>query len=280
MYVLDQYLQPVPIGTVGELHIAGDGVAVGYLNRPELTVGRFIPDPFSAAGQRMYKTGDLARHLPDGTLECLGRIDLQVKIRGFRVEPGEVESVLCQHRSIAEALVTARDDALGEKRLIGYIISRNGPPPIQDLRDFAKTKLPLYMVPSHFVVLKQFPLTPNGKIDLGRLPSPDEATAQPPRSYLPPRSPEEQTLASIWQEVLLLKQIGVDENFFELGGDSLSATRVFARINRSFGTELTLREILEHPTIQRLGDLISKAPTTSNRRSVIPRQSRTIQIVT
>jgi amino acid adenylation domain-containing protein len=275
LYILDQGLRPVPVGTVGELHIGGDGLARGYWNRPELTAEKFIPHPFSdQPGRRLYKTGDLARFLPDGQVECLGRVDHQVKVRGFRIELGEIEAVLRQHAGIAEAVVTARDDSFGEKRLVGYIISKNGPPDLGELRDFVKRKLPPYMVPAQFVTLEQFPLTPNGKIDLRQLPAPDTVLANN-RNLVPPRTGDERAIADIWREVLECRQVGIDDNFFELGGDSLSATRAFARINRNFGTSMTLREVLEHPTIRSLGEVVSaskgKAPAA---RSVIPRQPR------
>jgi acyl carrier protein len=170
---------------------------------------------------------------------------------------GEVETALRQHAGIADALVTAREDAAGEKRLVGYIISRNGPPSSSDLRAFMQTKLPLYMVPAQFVLLKQFPLTPNGKIDLKELPAPgSRSESEKPRCA--PRTDEEHALAEIWREVLGLKELGIDENFFELGGDSLSATRVFARINRAFAMDLSLREILDHPTIRALAELVAR----------------------
>lgn len=275
LYTLDQALQPVPVGTVGELHIGGDGVARGYWNRPELTAAKFIPNPFSeGTGRRLYKTGDLARYLPDGQVECLGRVDHQVKIRGFRIELGEIEAVLRQHTGIAEAVVTARDDSFGEKRLVGYIISKNGPPESLELRDFVKSKLPLYMVPAQFVTLKEFPLTPNGKIDMRQLPAPENAQANH-RQAVPPRTNDEQAIAAIWREVLTCNQVGIDDNFFELGGDSLSATRAFARINRNFGTAMTLREVLEHPTIRSLGELVSESKgRTPAARTTIPKQPR------
>jgi amino acid adenylation domain-containing protein len=273
LYILDRHLNPVPVGTAGELHIGGHGLAQGYWNRPELAAEKFIPNPFAKHfSNRIYKTGDLARFLPDGKVECLGRLDQQVKVRGFRIEPGEVETVLRQHTGIADALVTTRADAFGEQRLIGYIISRNGPPSVLELRDFIKRKLPLYMVPAQFVLLEEFPLTPNGKIDYRRLPSP-ERRSETSTNHVAPQNADEQALAAIWQEVLLLKQVGVNDNFFELGGDSLSATRAFARINRTFGTDLTLREILEHPTIRALAELVGKSKGTAPARApILPRR--------
>lgn len=277
-YILDGRSRPVPVGTVGELYIAGAGVARGYHNQPELTQERFLPNPFAPEGARMYRTGDLARYWPDGNIECLGRIDHQVKVRGFRIECGEVESVLRECPGIADALVTAWPDAQGDKRLVGYVLSKNGPPSATGLRDFAKSRLPLYMVPSRFVVLEKFPLTPNGKIDVRRLPEPDGRVVSTQR-YQPPENDTEQQLAQIWQEVLSLSPIGMEENFFELGGDSLSATRVFARINRAFGTQLSLREILENPTLRALARLVARHKgTRASSASPIPRQPRQAQL--
>jgi amino acid adenylation domain-containing protein len=274
-YILDAKLRPVPVGVAGELHIGGDGVAEGYLNRPELTAERFIANPFAAVpGQRLYKSGDLVRYLPDGQMECLGRMDQQVKIRGFRIEPGEVEATLRQHKGIADALVASRTDGLGEKRFVGYLISNNGPPSLIELRDFLRAKLPLYMVPTQFVTLQQFPLTPNGKVDIRRLPAPENERLSS-RAYTAPNTAEEKTLAEIWSEVLALKEVGIDDYFFDLGGDSLSATRAFARINTTFGTELTLREILERPTIRALSELVKNCKQPAEvPRSIIPRQPR------
>jgi len=281
LFILDQNLQPVPVGTAAELYIAGDGLARGYLGREALTAERFIKNPFrSDSTSQMYKTGDLARYLPDGSLECLSRLDHQVKIRGFRIEPVEVETVLRQHSGIADAIVTSRDDRLGEKKLIAYVIAKKGSLSITDLRDFVQARLPFYMVPSHFVHLANFPRTPSGKIDLQQFPAPDGAACSD-RPFLAPRSSVEQTLSQIWHEVLELKQIGIDDNFFELGGDSLSATRTFARINQTFGLALTLREILEHPTIRSLAELVdrnkerpARVPSIIPRRAHSPRQGQ------
>lgn len=279
LYILNKHLQPVPIGVSGELHIGGHGVARGYLNRPELTAERFIPNPFAhglEAGATIYNTGDLARYLPDGRVDCVGRVDHQVKIRGFRIELGEVETALRQHASIAEALVTATEDGLGERRLVGYVISKNGPPSAVELRDFLRSKLPPYMVPAQFVTLKQFPLTPNGKVDLKQLPRPD-GMEQSSHAYVAPRSTEEIGLAEIWQEVLMVNKVGIDDDFFELGGDSLSATRAYARANKAFGMALTLREMLDRPTIRSLAELVSQMKGTAPQpRTIIPRQPRAI----
>jgi acyl carrier protein len=220
---------------------------------------------------RLYKTGDWARYQPDGSVECLGRIDQQVKIRGYRIELGEIESVLRLHKEVANALVTAREDASGERRLVGYLVTRDGVPAVGELREFIRAKLPAYMVPTHFVLMKDFPLTPNGKIDARRLPAPEE---MPPRSldYVAPKDDHERALAEIWQEVLALRQIGADDDFFDLGADSLSATRAFARINRRFKINLPLRAIFENPTVAKLAVAVRKAAPGSPSRPVITRR--------
>lgn len=258
LYILDSLLRPVPVGAVGELHIGGDGLARGYLNRPELTAEKFVANPF-VSGARIYKTGDLARFLPDGSVECLGRVDHQVKVRGFRIEPGEIENALRQYPAVAEALVTAREDHFGDKRLVGYVVSRNGPPSVTQLREHLRTRLPHHMVPAQFVVLKSFPLTPNGKVNVSALPAPEAQDGSSVSRTLP-RTELEKALAGIFQEVLELKEVGIEDNFFDLGGDSLSATRAYARINRSFGANLSLREMLDRPTVAGLADLVKSGP--------------------
>jgi acyl carrier protein len=272
LYILDEQLKPVPVGVAGELHIGGHGLARGYLGRPDLTAQRFIANPFSPeSGSRLYKTGDWARYQPDGNVECLGRMDQQVKIRGFRIELGEIEATLRQHPSVANALVTARTDASGEKRLVAYVQTRNDAPPESQWREFILTKLPPYMVPSHFVTLKEFPLTPNGKIDARRLPQPGEVPT-PERPYLAPEDNCERALAQIWEEVLSLPRIGRNEDFFALGADSLSATRAFARINRRFGIDLPLRAIFANPSVGALAAVVRNTASSSAPRSIKPRR--------
>jgi amino acid adenylation domain-containing protein len=278
LYILDNHLRPVPVGVAGELHIGGHGLARGYLGRPELTAEKFIINPFSQDGAgRLYKTGDWARYQPDGTVECLGRMDQQVKIRGFRIELGEIETALRQHEAVSHALVLAQEDGFGEKRLVGYLATRNGPPPVGELRDFIRAKLPAYMVPTHFVMLKEFPLTPNGKIDARRLPAPEEA-AQTARKYVAPKNDQEQVLAEVWQEVLALRQISTEDDFFELGADSLSATRAFARINRRLGINLPLRAIFENPTVAKLAAVVRNVePGAPSRPAITSRRSRLVK---
>ncbi|NCR47145.1 MAG: non-ribosomal peptide synthetase, partial [Microcystis aeruginosa SX13-01] len=251
VYILDNYLQPVPIGVVGELHIAGAGLAKGYLNRPELTQEKFIANPFDKTGKsKLYKTGDLARYLPDGNIEYVGRIDNQVKIRGFRIELGEIEAVLSQNQAVQSSCVIVREDNLGDKRLVAYVVLQ---PEINltinEIRQFLRAKLPDYMVPTAFVLLDTFPLTPNGKIDRRALPVPD---LQSQGEYIAPRNPIEEKIAQIWAEVLKLERVSIEDNFFELGGHSLLATQVISRCQEAFEIALPLRYLFESPTIAQL----------------------------
>ncbi|MFB2982742.1 amino acid adenylation domain-containing protein, partial [Microseira sp. BLCC-F43] len=218
IYILDSHLQPVPIGVPGELHIGGAGLARGYLNRPELTGEKFINHPFSQEpGARLYKTGDLARYLPDGNIEFLGRIDYQVKVRGYRIELGEIERVLEQHPSVRQAVVLAREDEAGDKRLVAYIVAKQEQPsPADELRGFLKQKLPEYMVPNAFVFLDALPLTPNGKLDRRALPAPDQTRPESEANFVVPRDDLELQLTLIWEKVLGIQPIGVMDNFFEL----------------------------------------------------------------
>jgi len=276
VYILDGQRQLVPAGVVGELYIGGAGLARGYFARPELTAERFVDSPF-AANARLYRTGDRARWLSDGTLECLGRVDHQVKIRGFRIEPGEVEAALARHPAVGHCVVIARNDARGDKILVAYLEPQPNIalPAVGDLRAHLAQTLPAYMVPSAFVLLDHLPLTPNGKIDRKALPKPDGAALGSGRPYAAPRSAEEQQLAEIWKEVLRVPRVGVDDSFFDLGGDSLLATTAFARMNRLFVNDLALREIFERPTIralaQRLGQSKCAAP---GRTTIVPRRLR------
>ncbi|KYC42731.1 non-ribosomal peptide synthetase [Scytonema hofmannii PCC 7110] len=257
IYILDQNLQPVPIGVPGELHIGGAGLARGYLNRPELTQEKFISNPFEKpGGGRLYKTGDLARYLPDGNIEYLGRIDHQVKIRGFRIELGEIEAVLSQYSQLLASVVIVREDESGDKRLVAYIVPKPEIKPIiQEIRQFLKAKLPEYMVPNAFVLLEALPLTPNGKIDRRALPVPELHSED---KYIAPRTPIEEILANIWSQVLKVEKVGIDENFFELGGHSLLATQLISRIRNSFHIELPLPSLFAAPTIGELSQQIPR----------------------
>ena len=248
IYILDRYLQPVPIGVAGELHIGGVGLARGYLNRPDLTADKFILHPFKKL-ERLYKTGDLARYLPDGNIEFLGRIDNQVKVRGFRIELGEIETVLITHPQVSEAVVIDSDDIPGSKRLVAYVVTREKSDIRNQLRSFLKQKLPDYMVPSAFVILDALPLTPNGKIDRRGLPKPDQTRPDVEANYVAPQSDVERSIAAVWQEVLHLENIGIHDNFFEIGGHSLIATQIISRLRQVFQMELSVRTLFEAPTI-------------------------------
>ena len=254
IYVLDSTLNPVPIGVPGELHIGGIQVARGYLNRPELTAEKFIPDPFSGApNARLYKTGDLVRFMPDGNIEYLGRLDHQVKIRGFRIELSEIESVLGGHPSVLQCIVMAREDMPGDKRLTAYIVRKSGASEanVSELRTFLKTRLPEYMVPVAFVFLDRFLLTHNGKVDRKALPAPDDQRPELADRFVAPRTSAEEQLAAIWRDVLRLEQVGVHDNYFELGGDSIQSTLVISAARR-IGLRLTPKQLFESPTIAEL----------------------------
>lgn len=256
IYVLDSRFQPVPIGVPGELYIGGDGVARGYLNQPDLTAEKFVPNPFSTAASRLYKTGDIARYRPDGNIECLGRNDFQVKLRGQRIDLGEIESALRRHPDVRDAVVSLSDDRSGQKHLIGYLLAAAASvPQTASLQQFLKSKLPDYMVPGVFVVLDKFPLTPNGKINRKALPAPADTTK---KTFTPPRTATEEALAQIWASLLQLPRVGVHDNFFEIGGHSLLAMQFMARVRNAFQTELSLRDVLGAPTVAELAGVVDK----------------------
>ncbi|MHC5744030.1 MAG: non-ribosomal peptide synthetase [Nostoc sp.] len=259
IYILDEHLQPVPVSVAGELHIAGLGLARGYLNRKELTTEKFISNPFEEAeGGRLYKTGDLARYLPDGTIEYIGRIDNQVKIRGFRIELGEIEVLLNQYEEVQASCVIAREGTTGDKRLVAYIVPhQHSKPTTNELRQFLKAKLPDYMVPSAFVILESMPLTSNGKVDRRALPAPD-LYSEIKDKYVAPRTPIEEILAQTWSQLLQLPQVGIHDNFFELGGHSLLATQLVSRIRNIFKVELPLRELFAAATLVELAQKIEQ----------------------
>ena len=257
LYVLDDQLQPTPIGVPGELYIAGRGLSLGYLGQPELTAERFVPDPIAGGANVMYKTGDLARYMPDGQLECLGRNDHQVKIRGYRIELGEIEHVLDRHPSVGQSVVAAREDTPGDTRLIGYVRSHEGVNPTDgELRDHLKQSLPDYMVPSAFVHLTEFPLTPSGKVDRAALPMPDLAIVSRDGTLIDPRTEMESVIAELFQEALSVPRLSVDDDFFALGGHSLLASQVLARLRTEHGISLSFRTIFEAPTVERLAAII------------------------
>ncbi|HTQ78688.1 MAG TPA: amino acid adenylation domain-containing protein, partial [Thermoanaerobaculia bacterium] len=253
LHLLDGSGRPVPIGVPGEIHVGGAGVARGYLARPALTAERFVPDPF-ADGLRLYRSGDLARWRPDGDLEYLGRIDRQVKVRGFRIELGEIEAALAEHPGVREAAVVAREDRPGDVRLVGYVSSTAAAvqpdPAPQALAAFLAERLPSYMVPAAWVLLERLPLTANGKVDRAALRAPEERGGG--GAYLAPRSPVEQVLAGIWEEVLERQRVGVEDDFFALGGHSLVAAQVTSRVLKAFSVELPVRALFERPTVAAL----------------------------
>ncbi|MGZ5030095.1 MAG: non-ribosomal peptide synthetase [Methylobacter sp.] len=274
IYILDTHQQPVPIGVAGEIYIGGVAVGRGYLNRPELTAERFVPDPFATtANARMYKTGDLARWLADGTIEFLSRNDLQVKIRGFRIELGDIEASLLQHPQIREVAVDVYEINPTDKRLVAYLILQSDTvPALSELRDFLKSKLPEYMVPSFFVFLDELPLTPNGKLDRNALPEPDMSRQVLDTDFIAPSSPVEQLLAEIWGNVLKVNRVGIHDNFFELGGQSLLATQVLIRVSEQLSVDIPLNALFEKPTIADLAKLIenTRARTSTVAKSITP----------
>lgn len=254
MYVLDRYQQPVPAGVPGELYIGGIGVGRGYWNRPELTRERFLPDPFrTEPGAQLYRTGDLARFWPDGTIEYLGRLDHQVKIRGFRIELGEIETVLSTFPGVRATVVLAREDTPGDRRLVAYLVSDDGASPsISQLRAYLKERLPEYMVPSAFIALPELPLTPNGKVNRRALPAPEGLRPTLDSAFVAPRSELECIIARHWQEVLGVPQVGIHDNFFDLGGHSLRVAQLHRRLTEALGRELPLTDLFAYPTVAAL----------------------------
>ena len=272
VYVMDKHQQLVPIGVAGELYIGGDNLARGYLNRPDLTEQKFIQNLFNNSkfkipfgktsglqNSKLYKTGDLARYLPDGNIEFLGRIDNQVKIRGFRIELGEIEALLSQHPQIRSAVVKVYEDESGNnKYLVGYVIANQEQPIVSELRSFLKQKLPDYMIPSTFVMLESLPLTPSGKIDLKALKAPDRTRPELEKTFVPPSNPTEELLASIWASVFGFEQIGIQDNFFDLGGHSLMAVQLISKINQKLDKDIPISTLFQHPTVAELATLVTK----------------------
>jgi len=259
VYLLDSELRPLVLGATGELFIGGDGLARGYLNHAEQTAERFVPHPFSRQpGERLYKTGDLARYLLNGDIEFLGRVDNQVKVRGFRIEPGEIEAVLACHEAVRDTVVTVHADESGEKQLIAYVIATDGEnePNTSQMRQFLKDRLPEYMIPSLFITLKEFPLTITGKVDYRALPAPGTARPNIEADFVAPGTTTEEILARLWSRVLGVERIGVHDNFFELGGNSLSATQLVSQVRQTLEVELPLRDLFQHATIAQLALLI------------------------
>ena len=268
IFILDQHGNLLPPAVPGELHIGGAGLALGYLNRPDLTAEKFVSiddlrfsiddlnRQSSINNRKLYRTGDLARFLPDGNVKFLGRVDNQVKVRGFRIELGEIEAVLSQYVGVRETAVVVREDTPDDKRIIAYVVSAEPAPTTEALRTYLQAKLPDYMTPAAFVIQDAFPLTPSGKIDRRALPAPD-LTAALAETYVAPRTPLEEDLVAMWANVLKVERVGIHDNFFDLGGHSLIATQLIARVRAEFQVDLPLRRLFETPTIAGLAELIT-----------------------
>ena len=288
LFILDKRLKPVPIGVPGELHIGGVGLARGYLNRPELTEEKFIPSPFNglqlnnnfssqnlSLDPRLYKTGDLARYREDGNIEFLGRIDYQVKIRGNRIELGEIEALLQQHLQVRETVVVAREDTPNDCRLTAYLVTQNNAKPsVDELRRFLKQKLPEYMLPSSFVILDALPLTPNGNINRRALPVPENLRPELTATFKPPQSETEQQIAKVWQEVLHLDKVGINDNFFDLGGNSLLMLQVNNKLRGILQGDISVVTMFQNPTIYSLAEYLSQ---TTGEKSVFEPMRQRVQ---
>jgi amino acid adenylation domain-containing protein len=261
LYILDENMCPVPPGVIGELFIGGAGVGLGYLNRPDLTAERFVPDQFSAGVAKLYKSGDLARYRPDGILEYLGRADDQVKIRGYRIELGEIEAALTAAPGVQSCAVLAREDDPGNKQLVAYVVAPGNGLPAAELQTFLGKTLPEYMVPVHFVFLDELPLTPNGKVNRKALPAPEKANTG---AGGPPRTETEKSVAAIWSELLNVEGVGIEDDFFDLGGQSMTAVGLVARLRAAFDLNIELAMLFERPTISGLAEAIDVLVLTSH----------------
>ncbi|MCI0489790.1 MAG: amino acid adenylation domain-containing protein, partial [Blastocatellia bacterium] len=271
IFILDEFLNPIPVGVPGELYISGVGLARGYLNDPDVTASRFIPNRFGEAGSRLYKTGDLGRYLYDGSIEFIGRADYQIKLRGLRIELGEIEAVLLQHPAVRESVAIARNQSAGDCRIVAYFTTDQSPPPSSnELRAFLRRKLPDYMVPSSLVVLEAMPLSPNGKIDRRALPEPDDKDSDGDSHSTMLRSPTEEILSGIWADVLELDRVGVNDNFFELGGHSLLGTQIISRVRSAFQIELPMRTLFEAPQVAAQARVIDSLRTSGQKRQARP----------
>ncbi|HLM56822.1 MAG TPA: amino acid adenylation domain-containing protein [Pyrinomonadaceae bacterium] len=259
VYLLDKRMQPVPVGVAGEMYIGSDGLARGYVNRPGLSAEKFVPNPFGdEPGARLYRTGDRGRRLPDGRIDYLGRFDHQVKVRGYRIEPGEIEAVFGQHPSVKDAVVIAREDTPGEKRLVAYVTAREGRTlEAGDLRTFGKEKLPQYMMPSAFVVLESLPLTPAGKVNRRALPAPEADDAGALAEYVPPQTEIERTITAVWQQVLGVGQVGLNDNFFDLGGHSLFMIQVQSKLRTALKRNISITDLFKYPNVSALARYLS-----------------------
>jgi amino acid adenylation domain-containing protein/non-ribosomal peptide synthase protein (TIGR01720 family) len=275
-YLLGTGIDPVPVGVPGELHLAGDGLARGYLNQPHLTAERFVPNPYAwEPGRRMYRTGDRMKWLPDGMLEFLGRADYQVKLRGFRIELGEVESVLSRHPDVRDGVVMAREDHSRGKRLVAYVTSDSRPrPTVLDLRTFLEGELPSHMVPSVFVMMDALPLTANGKVDRRALPAPDGTRQELRSPFVAAATDAEEKISAIWKEAIGIEAVGVDDNFFEVGGDSLIMIEVQWKVQEVFGRPVPLAEMFQNPTVRSLAAALDRPAADQDAAAVSSSQSR------
>jgi amino acid adenylation domain-containing protein len=264
IFILDRYLRPVPLGVPGDLYIGGDGLAQGYHHLPELTAEKFVPHPFSDdPGRRIYKTGDTARYRDDGDIEYLGRTDQQLKLRGFRIELGEIESVLASHPDVAIAVVDARDDHEGDKRLVAWYVSSSGEDlPVSGLREYLKTQLPDYMLPSRYVRLPALPLTGSGKVDRNALTEPDQESGWA-SAFEPPRTECEITIARMWGKTLGVARVGANDNFFDLGGHSLKAAAFVAQLQKETAIRIDLVDVFRHPTVSAIASVVERRGTTA-----------------
>jgi len=258
-YILDGEGSVQPVGVIGEIHLSGDGLARGYMNKADLTAAAFVPNPYGRqGGERLYRTGDLGRHLPDGSLQFIRRKDEQVKVRGYRIELGEIESALNEHPEVSEAAVVAREDFAGHKRLVGYLVMEAWAElNVAEVRWYLKERLPEYMVPGLYFQLDEMPRTPNGKLNKHALPEPEGLRTET-RKYKEPRTDVERTLVAVWEKALGMEGIGIDDNFFELGGHSLLGSQVVSGIMSAFGIDLPLRVVFEAPTIEQMAFVILK----------------------
>jgi aryl carrier-like protein len=278
--ILDARQHLCPIGVPGELCIGGGGVALGYWNRPELTAERFIPDPFGATpGATLYRTGDHARWRRDGTLEHLGRLDDQVKVRGFRIELGEIEARIARHAAVREVAVAVREDTPGDKRLVAYLVAEPLPADVgEEVRALLRAALPAYMVPSCFVMLQALPRTQNGKLDRKALPPPDAAATAPPGGVVAPRTPTEAMVMGVFRDVLERTTLDVFDNFFDLGGHSLMAARLMAKLRTASGLDLPLRNLFERPTVAALAEAIDALAWAASSRRAAARAADRVEI--
>jgi acyl-coenzyme A synthetase/AMP-(fatty) acid ligase/acyl carrier protein len=280
-YILDRHLQPVPVGVPGELCVGGTQLALGYVNRPALTAEKFVPHPFAReAGARLYRTGDLARYLPDGNVEYVGRVDQQVKVRGFRVEPGEIEAVMAHSGLIKETVVAVREDEPGDRRLVAYVVAAGDDETAaaelqRRLREHLRERVPDYMIPSAFVMLDAMPLTAHGKVDRGALPAPEPLAADAGAEFVAPRTEAEKTVAAIWQRVLKVESVGVNHNFFDLGGHSLLLAEVYTELREAVGRELPFIELFQHPTVSGLAAFLTGGVDTEAEESQAEERVRT-----